>query len=59
MDDKLFRQLMDSVRWAKDHMAGKPVEVGRVSVVKIVDVKRSRIATKPVQSPLNGSNKLF
>lgn len=45
MQDKLFKQLMDSVRWAKDHMAGKPVEVGRVSVIETVGVKRGRIET--------------
>lgn len=45
MDEKLFEQLMDSLRWAADHAAGKPVKGGRVTVVELVDVKRIRTAT--------------
>jgi len=45
MDEKLFGQLVDSLRWAKAHAAGKAVKGGRVTVVEQVDVKRIRAAT--------------
>lgn len=54
MDDKLFEQLMESVRWAKDHMAGKPVKGGRVTVLEIVDVKKIRTATGLTQDKFAG-----
>lgn len=48
MNEKLFGQLMGSLRWAKDHAAGKPVKGGRTTVTEIVfahliDVKKRNI----------------
>ena len=50
MNEKLFEELLSSVRWMNDHRRGKRTKVGRVTLVPDVDVKRIRAATKLSQA---------
>ncbi|MES2885039.1 MAG: hypothetical protein V4709_09560 [Pseudomonadota bacterium] len=48
MDEKLFSQLMESVRWMKKHMKGEATG-GRVTVLESVEVKRIPTVTALTQ----------
>lgn len=50
MNEKLFEELLSSVRWMNDHRRGRRTKGGRVTLVPDVDVKRIRAATKLSQA---------
>ena len=50
MDEKVFEELLQSVRWMKAHQRGKKVKGGRVTTRGDVDVREIRATTKLSQA---------
>jgi putative transcriptional regulator len=50
MDEKVFEELIESVRWMKAHQRGKKPKGGRVTARDAVDVREVRATTKLSQA---------